>query len=360
MRICFFAPANNYHIIKWASWFVSKGNDVYVISFDKVNDPLDGIIYHHLRTGASSSSNSVNKLKYLTAINEFETLVSRINPDIVSVHYASSYGFIAALSKVDNYVLSVWGGDVLVFPQKSIFHKYLIKYSLKKAPHILSTSLYLHNEILLLSDRHSDITPFGVNMELFNPNKRTVKKQNRFIIGTVKGLKDIYGIDTLLNATAIVISKNPEIKIQLRIAGSGDKEQVYKNLGDELGISDHIKWLGYISQEEAAIEWANMDIAIIPSFTESFGVSAIEAEASGTALIVSDIDGLRETVLENRSCILFRPGDANELANIIVYLYYHPHIRDKMGTEGRNFVASNFELNQCFFHISNLFEKYRS
>ena len=98
----------------------------------------------------------------------------------------------------------------------------------------------------------------------------------------------------MIKAVAIIKKTRPEIPIKLRIAGKGEKEEEYKQLAVKLGIADVTTWLGFISQEEAAREWANMDVAVIASTleSESFGGSAVEAEACGTAVIISDIPGL--------------------------------------------------------------------
>lgn len=132
---------------------------------------------------------------------------------------------------------------------------------------------------------------YGVNTTVFCPNRRT---RNIFVIGTVKGLESVYGIDIILKAAQIVRTERPDIPLRVRIAGKGSKAEEYMMLAKELGISDIVTWLGFISQESAAKEWANMDVAVIPSRQESFGVSAVEAQACGTPVIISDVLGLKE------------------------------------------------------------------
>ena len=66
-----------------------------------------------------------------------------------------------------------------------------------------------------------EITPFGVDLDIFTPCKRTRKAgDNRFIVGTVKGLSDTYGIRNILEAVAIV-NHHFKVPIELRIAGKG-------------------------------------------------------------------------------------------------------------------------------------------
>ena len=298
MKICFVGPANSAHIIKWCNWFCAHGHDIHVISFTR--GEIRSAKVHLIDIGVDADGNDFGKLRYLFTGNKIKKLIREIQPDIVNAHYATSYGIAMALSGVNNYVLSVWGSDIYDFPRKSPLHRALLKYSLKKAGSLFSTSQAMADEAAKYTNRHFEITPFGVDMDLFDPDKRTrsknvSSKDEEFIVGTVKGLSDNYGIRYIIEAVG-EIKKTNVIPIRLRIAGKGPQEQEYKELADQVGISTITDWLGFISQDEAAKEWANMDIALIPSEleSESFGVSAVEAQACGTAVVISDIPGLME------------------------------------------------------------------
>lgn len=126
-------------------------------------------------------------------------------------------------------------------------------------------------------------------------------------------------------------------------------------LAKQLGISDITVWLGFISQEDAAKEWANMDVAIIPSLQESFGVSAIEAEASGTPLIVSNIPGLNETTVLGKTCLSVDRKSPNEIAKGIISLYSDFEKYMSMSEYAPLYVAEHFELDKCFCEIESKF-----
>jgi glycosyltransferase involved in cell wall biosynthesis len=118
-------------------------------------------------------------------------------------------------------------------------------------------------------------------------------------------------------------------------------------------------WLGFISQEEVAKEWANMDVAIIPSTldSESFGVSAVEAEACGTPVIISDIPGLMEATQPGKSSIVVKRKDERTLAQAIIKLFNNSKMRVDMGSAGRKFVVSKYALDFCFGNIEEKFYK---
>lgn len=359
MRICFVGPANSVHIVKWCDWFSKRGHEIHVISF--TSNAIVRTKVHLIDLGVAANGSDIEKLKYLTTGKKIKKLVEGIQPDIVNVHYATSYGIAVALSGIQNYILSVWGSDIYDFPKKSILHKVLLKYSLQKAPHLFSTSHAMANEAGKYTNKKFEITPFGVNMDLFNPNKRT-RSMNAppFTIGIVKTLSSLYGIDYLLKAVAIINKENPALAIIVRIAGDGPQADDYKKLAVELGIEKQTHFLGKITQEDAAEEWANMDVAVIPSVMyESFGVAAVEAGASGTPVIISNVAGLLETTKPGHSSEVVPRKDAGAIAKAILKLYKNPDLRRKMGDEGRKYCSQKYEINQCFMQVFALFEQYK-
>ena len=200
MKVCFVASADSAHIVKWCNWFAGHGHEVHVISFTQ--GKIDGSTVHFINTGVNTQGSDLGKLKYLLAGRKIKHLIQLINPDVVNAHYATSYGVAMALSGIKGYVLSVWGSDIYDFPRKSLFHKALLMYSLRKAGSLFSTSRAMAEEAAKYTSRKFEITPFGVDMELFNPNKRTRKEIDPFTIGVVKSLSDIYSIDYILKAAA--------------------------------------------------------------------------------------------------------------------------------------------------------------
>lgn len=357
MKICFVGPANSSHIVKWCNWFSSRGHEIHVISFTP--GEITSATVHLIDLGVDTNGSDVGKLKYLTTGGKIKRLVEDIHPDIVNVHYATSYGIAVALSGVKNYVLSVWGSDIYDFPKKSPLHRALLKYSLWKAPYLFSTSRAMAKEGSKYTKKEFEITPFGVDMKLFNPNKRT-RPQNEppFTIGTVKTLADLYGIEYILKAAAIIKDEHKDLDIGVRISGDGPDAEKYKELANELGISNITSFQGRISQEQAASEWANMDVAVIPSVLyESFGVAAVEAQASEIPVVISDVEGLKETTIPGISSIVVDKKNEREIADAIIKLYREPELRQKMGNAGRAYVNENFELQSMFENIEELLMK---
>ena len=353
MKIVFLAPANSSHTKKWCKYFFNEGHDVSVISLVPLDGEINAQVYD-LSVGVEASSSDWRKLAYFKNVLKIRKLIAQIHPDIINVHYATSYGTLAALAGLKHYIVSVWGSDVYDFPQKSWLHKKMLEFSLKRAGKLFSTSQAMADEAAKYTDKPFEITPFGVDMDLFTPKRRKCH-DNDFVIGTVKTLSPKYGIATLLKAAAKVRREHGEIPLKIRIAGRGSHEKDYHELASNLGLDGCLTWLGFISQEQAADEWVNLDCAIIPSELESFGVSAVEAQSCGCPVIISDIPGLMEATKPGETSLVIHRGDVGELAEAIVKLYQEPELRKKMGEAGRAYVQEHYELNDCFAKVERLF-----
>ena len=356
MKICFVGPANSAHIVKWCNWFVAHGHEVHVISFTQ--GEIDGTHIHLIDTGVDANESDFKKIKYLLTGHKIRKEIEIIKPDIVNAHYATSYGMALALSGIRDYILSVWGSDIYDFPNRSLLHKAMLSFSLKKAKYLFSTSQAMADEASKYTEKQFVITPFGVDMQLFTPEKRSIEKRDQFIVGTVKSLSPLYGIDYLIRAVAIIKCKHPDINMSLRIAGDGPDKENLEHLTKELGIDSITSFLGRISQEEAAYEWANMDVAVIPSISyESFGVAAVEAQSCGTPVVISAVGGLMETTRPDFSSLVVPTKDEEAIAEAILDLYDHEEKRIFMGIEGRKNVEERFEIDLCFKRIEEVYRK---
>lgn len=353
LKIVFLAPANNYHTKKWCKWFKDRGHNVSVISLVPADNDIEADVYY-LESSANANSSDRKKILYLTKIDKVRTIVNKIKPNIINVHYATSYGSLAAFSGLKNYFLFIWGTDIYTFPRKSMLHKWLLKVNLMRASILCSTSKAMAIEASRYTKKKITIIPFGVDTELFCKKHRQ-RNDKYFVIGTMKALEPVYGIGELLIAVSRIKKEYSYIPLKIRLAGRGSYENEYHRMAEELGLGNCLTWLGYISQSEVAKEWANLDCAIIPSRMESFGVAAVEAQACECPVIITDIPGLMEATHPGVSSLVVKRYDIDELVQAIKYMYDNPVRRSEMGKAGRQYVKDNFEINKCFMKAENMF-----
>lgn len=354
--ICYIASSKSVHTKKWCNYFSEKGYDVHVISFDCEDIPCATV--HHLRQAALPGANDAKKLMYLTCGHQVSRILNELQPDIVHAHYATSYGAMAALACKRPYFLSVWGSDVYDFPQKSPLHRLFLKWCLKRATWIMSTSNAMAQETRRYTAKEIDITPFGVDTELFSP-AREKSVRSEFVVGTVKGLAAKYGIATILRGSRAALELEPDMPLRIRIAGTGPEGDHLRQLCHDLGLAERTDWLGFVEPEYVPDVWRSFDVALIPSEleSESFGVSAVEAQACAIPVVISDIPGLMEATDPGKSSIVIPRGDYHALGRTIVELYRKKDLRQTLGQRGREWVTEMYDLGYCFDRVDAMYRQ---
>lgn len=130
------------------------------------------------------------------------------------------------------------------------------------------------------------------------------------------------------------------------------------NLCEELDIKENVEFLGFINQEKVIEAFNRFDIAVFPSTldSESFGVAAVEAQACGTPVIVSNVGGLPEATYPNNSSLLVNKKSVDELAVAIEKLIEDDNLRINMGKSGRKFVEDNFNIEDNFNKVDTIYK----
>jgi glycosyltransferase involved in cell wall biosynthesis len=344
-RICFLGDAQSTHLKKWAIYFRDADYEVTVLSLREGNIP--GIRVFNLNPPGIFS-----KFGYVFAIPKIKRLIGDIKPDILHAFHASSYGFLGAVSGFHPFVISTWGSDVLIFPKKSAFHKRLLTWSLSKADQITATSRFLKKAVEDLGFQDVERVPIGVDTNVFKP---AGINDNGFTVLTVRNLEEVYGISYLLTAFA-AFSKGKQ-NVLLKIVGEGSSRERLLHEVKDLEIEKLVKFLGVLPQREVAREMARSDVFVVPSLSESFGVAALEASASGVSVIASNVGGLPEVVRNGETGFLTKPGDAGEIKSKLDKLYKDADLRRSMGKAGREFVLNNYRWSESCRRMESIYKK---
>lgn len=203
MKIILLSSAASIDTLQWARNLKLQDIEVIVISqHPKSEDFPDSIPVHILPYAGF--------IDYFLNAVPLKKIVQKIQSDLINVYYASGYGTTARLVNFYPYVLSVWGSDGFEFPYRSFLHKALLKWNLKSADIIVSSSHSMLEQTCQFVERSAkkiDVIPFGVDLSKFTPSYKVPKSLDKITIGTVKTLKKLYGIDILLRALAIVQQK---------------------------------------------------------------------------------------------------------------------------------------------------------
>ncbi len=365
IKILLLADVNSPHTTKWSNSLNDLGFEVALFSLGRcknnyceldINDKhlfnLD--LPYELQQGPEIS---IAKFRYLYALKILKKIITNYSPDILHAHYASSYGLLGALSNFRPYVISVWGSDVLSFPNQSFVHKKILKFNLKRADQILATSNFLAKRTNEYTHKQIGITPFGVDVDKFIPTetKGPFNKKD-IVIGTIKSLEKTYGIDTLINAFSIVRNKFKDLPLKLLIIGSGTEEINLKKLAEEkIGKSDCI-FTGLINHSLIQNYHNMIDIPVFLSKQESFGVSILEAMACCKPVIVSTAGGLQEIVDDGQNGYIISPNNPLEAANAIEKLINNPELRIMFGKNGREKVLTFYDWGKNVDLMINVYK----
>ena len=159
----------------------------------------------------------------------------------------------------------------------------------------------MKEEILKYVNKDVEIIPFGIDINTFDGTKSF---RSGIVLGIAKSLEVIYGIDILLKAYSELNKKYSNLT--LKIAGKGTLESNLKELCKELQIQDKVEFLGFLYIDGMVEFYRRIDIGVFPSRQESFGVVALEAQASRMPVVISDASGFKETVIDGETGFICR------------------------------------------------------
>lgn len=298
----------------------------------------------------------LSKFRYLRVIPRIKKIIKTWRPDLIHAHYASSYGLIGVLLNFHPLITSVWGTDILEFPKLSFLSKSLLKFVLLRSDKLLSTSAYMAAEAAAYTNKKFVITPFGIDTELFQKTKvNSLFNNNSVVIGTVKNLEKVYGIDTLLKSFHLLKEKNKSLSLKLLIVGSGTYEKELRKLAADLKIESDTIFTGMISNDKVYEYYSMMDVAVFLSNRESFGVSVLEAQSCNIPVVASNIGGFSEIIVNNETGVLVPPNDSESAAAAIEKIIFNSNFSEKITGKARKIVIDRFNFNKSVKQMINIY-----
>ncbi len=160
------------------------------------------------------------------------------------------------------------------------------------------------------------------------------------------------GFDVLLRA--FEIARRRGLDAHFAIAGEGPERGRLDSLAGELGISDHVHFLGQQENLGAILRDA-ADIVVIGSNIEAFGLVAAEAGAMGRPTIGTRVGGVPELVEEGKTGLLVQPGDHAALANALIRLGHDPDLRHRLGSAARSHVLARLTTERVARSFEGLY-----
>lgn len=243
--------------------------------------------------------------------------------DLLHVHYAIPHAAVAYLSQqiLKNkgcdvpFVTTLHGTDITLVGQDPSFAP-VVEFSINASNGVTAVSNYLKDltESTFQIDRPIDVIYNFVDFERFKKIdkshfKKAIAPNGERLLVHVSNFRKVKRIEDVVRLFGKVVH---ELPAKLILVGDGPERLAIEQLVSELALQAHVVFLG----KQDAIEeiLAVADLFILPSATESFGLSALEAMACGVPVISSDAGGLPEVNLHGKTGFTAQVGDYQSMA----------------------------------------------
>ncbi len=182
-----------------------------------------------------------------------------------------------------------------------------------------------------------EVIPTGVDTSLYNTSVPS-PSQDGMIVGYLGRIKKYKSVDHLITSFAKIAAEFPNV--ELLIVGDGDNVDDLKAIAQKTGFSSRITFTGKVSETEKVEHVRRMTFLVNPSAKEGWGLTVIEANACGKTVIAADVPGLRDSVVDNRTGLLYRYGDTDLLAEKIKLLLSNEQLRRRLESEAITWSAN--------------------
>ncbi len=271
--------------------------------------------------------------------------------DIIHCHFGPIGQDIVELREMGfvkgKIVTSFHGYD---FQRRSIlkeYNNYRVLFSLGDG--FIANSFFTNNQLQKLGCTSTKLTTIPVSFagNIFVPSISESSDQVYSIL-TVARLEEVKGIAYALQAVS-KLKHFYKINFHYEIIGAGSLQEDLLNLADNLGIADHVKFLGSRTQDFVLKHLYKADVFLLTSITSSEGAAEaqglvlLEAQAAGVPVVASRTGGVPDSLIEGVTGLLVPEKDPDEIARALEALYRDPERRKEMGSRGITFVKANFD-----------------
>lgn len=196
------------------------------------------------------------------------------------------------------------------------------------------------------------VVPLGVDSEFFRPRRQAEARRAlgsdvcEDLVLFVGRMERIKGLEVLLRAMSLLFFRRPDLRAKTCLAVVGgaidpradgseaDKVAEMRAMVEAHRMERNVRFVGSVDQQQLALYYAAADVCAVPSLTESFGLVALEAMASGTPVVATRVGGL-QTVVTDASGLLVPPGDYLALAEAIARLLDDAQLRTRLSAGAR-------------------------
>jgi D-inositol-3-phosphate glycosyltransferase len=187
----------------------------------------------------------------------------------------------------------------------------------------------------------------GVDLDVFRPGDvgsarvRVGLPPDAVVLLFVGRIQPLKAPDLVLRAAAVLLQGNPALRSRLRVVVVGGPSGAglaapdsLSRLACRLGISELVRFEAPVSQRRLADWYRAATVCLVPSYSESFGLVAVEAQACGTPVVAAAVGGLPTAVRDGVSGVLVPTHDARDYAEAVLGIVRRPRLRARLSRGG--------------------------
>jgi L-malate glycosyltransferase len=342
-----------------------RGHQIHFISYAmpmRLNGFLNNVFYHEvemasyplfefpLYTPALASK--------IVEVATFEKI------DIIHAHYAIPHATSAYLAKKmlhnDKFriITTLHGTDITLVGLEPSFLS-VMKFSIEMSDGVTAVSRYLKEKTITNYNINKDIQviPNFVDIDEYKrkPNsflRTQVAPNNEKVLIHVSNFRAVKRVADVIKIFNIVQKKIPSVLV---LVGDGPDRSNCEMLVRELGLHDQVKFLG--KQSELVEILSAADLFLIPSQSESFGLSALEAMACDVPVVSTSVGGLPELVVHNQTGFIAEIGDVERMARYAIELLTNETKHQLFAQAGRKRAEEQFNINRISADYENYYEQ---
>jgi glycosyltransferase involved in cell wall biosynthesis len=260
-------------------------------------------------------------------------------PDVVHAHWWMPGGWIASRLGIP-YLVTCHGTDVRLLEKP--FWRALAAPVMRRAGAITTASEFLAKDIARFMPevaKKISVTSMPMDIELFERGANVEKASPPRVLyaGNLIASK---GVDVLIEAIAILRERG--VPCQLRIIGAGPEEARLHALAAARSLEGAISWSPFVSQHALPAEFGAATVTVLVSRGQAEGLGLVLAEAllAGSAVVGTAAGGIPEVVVDERTGLIAKDGDAADLARQIERLLTDAVLRERTIAAGRERVGA--------------------
>ena len=304
-----------------------------------------GIPVIRLGTWLTLSNTPVNPLWWW----QVRRLLTRLQVDVVNAHApVPGLADIAVFTSPVPVVLTYHAGSLVkgrhpADPLLRAYERRVLPRVFARAAELVAVS----PTALSHATGRAQVIPPGVDSSLFSPPAPGAERETKVLyVGRVERTSRWKGLQVLVDSLARLRETVPDVRLD--IVGDGDDVAALRGQAERLGVADIIDWHGQVDHDELPGFYQRAGVTVLPSLTESesFGMTLVEAMASGCPVVGSAVGGIPFVIRDNVDGVLVRRNDPDALADALAGVLTDPARAAALGAAGREAAQARWDWSR--------------